>query len=388
VRFWRSIAVAFGLLLPAACGDDGGDAALPPFAVRLQQLALGSLSGPIDLQAPPGDPRLFIAEREGRIRVVQGGVLLPTPFLDISTRVLPFVGEDGLLSFAFHPQFTSGQPFVFVHFIEKNATPNGDIVVERYQLSSTNANVLQTPGTEVMRIPHPDATNHYGGRVAFGPDGMLYLSTGDGGGSNDQFGNGQNLATHLGKLLRLDVSTLPYAIPPGNPNWGAAQPSENWAIGLRNPFRYAFDAPTGRLYIADVGQNQREEIDVVAADSAGRNYGWNLMEGMRCFPNGGQCNMMGLTLPVYDYDHGQGCSIIGGYVYRGAAILELQGQYLFSDYCSGFVRSLSLENGVPSVRQAPMVNAGTNVVQSFGKDGAGELYILTSDGRVLQIVRQ
>lgn len=390
VRFRHSLAVAFGLLLPAACTFTD-DVTLPPFDVRLQPVFTAGLSSPMDLQAPPGDPRLFIAERPGRIRIAQGGVLLPASFLDISSRVQT-QGEAGLLSFAFHPQFANNppQPFVFVHFIEPTGgDPEGDIVVERYQVSSSDPNLLDISSVQpVIRIPHRDAGNHYGGRVAFGPDGMLYLSTGDGGGSNDQFGNGQNVMTHLGKLLRLDVSALPYTIPPDNPVFPGATRNENWAIGLRNPFRYSFDAPAGRLYIADVGQNQREEIDVVAADSAGLNYGWNLMEGLRCFPNGGQCNMMGLTLPVYDYDHGQGCSIIGGYVYRGAAMPELQGQYLFSDFCSGFVRSLSFENGIATVRQAPMVNAGTNVVQSFGQDGAGELYILTGNGRVLQIVSQ
>jgi glucose/arabinose dehydrogenase len=384
---WCSLAVALGLLLPAACGD-GTSVDLPPFVVGLQQVfgSADGLSSPIDLQAPPGDSRLFIAERPGRIRIAQGGVLLPTPFLDISSRVLPFVGEDGLLSFAFHPQFANGQAFVFVHFIEKNVNPNGDIVVERYQVSSTDPNILQTPGIEVIRIPHPDATNHYGGRVAFGPDGMLYLSTGDGGGGGDQFHNSQNVGTHLAKLLRLDVSTLPYAIPPDNPTFPGAARNENWAMGLRNPFRYAFDVPTGRLYIADVGQDQREEIDVVQANSSGLNYGWNLMEGLRCFPNGGQCDMTALTLPVYDYDHSQGCAIIGGYVYRGAAIPELEGSYLFSDLCSGWLRSLLIANGVVNVRQAPNVNVGTPL--SFGQDGFGEIYVLTNDNRVLRIVRQ
>jgi len=392
MRTWHSLAVAVGLLLPVACGDSGSSSSsssvdLPPLGVRLQEVFAAGLSSPIDLQAPPGDARLFIAQLTGRIRVVQGGVLLPTPFLDISSRVLPLVGEDGLLSFAFHPQFASGQPYVFVHFIEKNVNANGDIVVERYQVSSTDPNVLQTPGTEVIRIPHVNFVNHYGGRVAFGPDGMLYLSTGDGGGGGDTLGNGQNRTTHLGKLLRLDVSTLPYAVPADNPTWpGATQPSENWAIGLRNPFRYAFDVPTGRLYIADVGQATREEIDVVSASASGLNYGWSIMEGTLCLAIGGPCTTPGLTPPVYEYDHTQGCAIIGGYVYRGAAIAEVQGQYLFSDLCSGFVRSLSFENGVAIVRQAPMTNAGT--VLSFGQDGFGEVYILTGEGRVLQIVSQ
>ena len=390
MRMWHSLALSLGLLLPAACGDSSSRVDLPPFEMRLQEVfgsgaGLGAL---MDLQAPPGDSRLFIAQRVGRIRIAQGGVLQTTPLLDISSRVVSNHGEAGLLSFAFHPQYLTDpqKQFVFVHFIEPTGNANGDIVVERYQLSSSNPNLLDVSSAQpVIRIPHRDFDNHYGGRVAFGPDGMLYLSTGDGGGGGDTLMNGQNLTTHLGKLLRLDVSTLPYTIPPDNPRWGAAQPNENWAIGLRNPFRYTFDA--GQLYIADVGQGQREEIDVVQANSAGLNYGWNLMEGLRCFPNGGQCNMTGLTLPVYDYDHSQGSSIIGGYVYRGAAIPELQGQYLFSDFCSGFVRSLSFENSMATVRQAPMVNVGTNVTQSFGQDGAGELYILTGDGRVLRIVR-
>jgi len=343
------------------------------------------LSGPIDLQAPPGEARLFVAERPGRIRIVQGGMLLSTPFLDISGRVFT-QGEAGLLSFAFHPQFANDpqQRFVFVHFIEDIPNTSGDILVERYRVSGTDANVLDISSAElVIRIPHQDASNHYGGRVAFGPDGMLYLSTGDGGGGG---ANGQNAATLLGKLLRLDVSTLPGTVPPDNPVFPGVARNENWAIGLRNPFRFAFDAPTGQLYIADVGQNAREEIDVVPANSAGLNYGWNLMEGMLCYPST-PCNMSGLTLPVYDYDNPQsGCAIIGGYVYRGAAIPELDGSYLFSDLCSGWLRSLLIANGVVNVRQAPNVNVGTPL--SFGQDGAGELYVLTSDGRVLQIVRQ
>ena len=392
---WLSLAVALGLLLPAACGGDYSGRYVdppPPFEIRLQEVfgSAAGLSSPVDLQAPPGDARLFIAELTGRIRVVQGGALLPTAFLDISSRVFT-VGEAGLLSFAFHPQFASGQPFVFVHFIENVPGTNGDIVVERYRVSAGDPNQLDVSSAQlVIRIPHYEFANHYGGRVAFGPGGMLYLSTGDGGGGGDTLMNGQNLTTHLGKLLRLDVSNLdpnavtPYTIPPDNPTWGAAQPSENWAIGLRNPFRYAFDVPTGRLYIGDVGQDAREEVDVVAASVSGINYGWNIMEGMLCYPNA-PCDMSGLTLPVYDYDHRQGCAIIGGYVYRGSAIPELQGQYLFSDLCTGFVRSLSLQNGVATVSEAPNVNVGTPL--SFGQDGFGEVYVLTADNRVLLIVR-
>ncbi|HEY6720572.1 MAG TPA: PQQ-dependent sugar dehydrogenase [Burkholderiales bacterium] len=398
MRPWQSLTVGFGLLLATACGGGGADSppsvtAPPsalPFDLRLQEVfgTAAGLSGLMDLQAPPGDARLFIAERPGRIRIVQNGALLPTPFLDISSRVL-VQQESGFLSFTFHPQFANGQPFVFVHFVENVPnTTGGDIVVERYQVSSSDPNLLDVSSVQpVIRISHRDFTNHYGGRVAFGPDGKFYLSAGDGGGANNQLGNAQNAAALLGKILRLDVDTLPYTIPTDNPVFPGAARNENWAIGLRNPFRYAFDVPTGQLYIADVGQSAREEIDVVPAGAAGLNYGWSIMEGSLCVAIGGDCTTPGLTAPVYDYDHGQGCAIIGGYVYRGAAIPELRGQYVFSDFCSGFVRALSLVNGVVTVGQAT-ANAGSNVVQSFGQDAAGELYILTGDGRVLQIVGQ
>lgn len=347
---------------------------------RLQEVTGASgLPSPMDLQAPPGDTRLFIAEREGRICIVQNGALLRTPFLDLSTRVYTD-GEAGLISFAFDPNYSTNG-FVFVHFIENIPSTTGDIVVERYRASSANPNVLETPGIEVIRIPHREANNHYGGHVFFGPDGMLYLSTGDGGGGNNQFGHAQDAASHLGKLLRIDVSTLPYAIPGNNPIWPVVGQNENWAIGLRNPFRYAFDG--GQLYIADVGQGALEEIDVVSAGAAGLNYGWSIMEGTQCFQSA-SCNMSGLTLPVYDYDHGQGCAIIGGYVYRGNAIPALQGRYLFSDLCTGFVRTLSIGGGGATVTQAPMVNVGTPL--SFGQDGSGEIYVLTAENRVLKFV--
>jgi len=385
MRVWHSLPVALGLLLPAGCNNSTSVAELPPFAMRLQPVFTAGLSSPIDLQAPPGDSRFFIAERPGRIRVVQGGVVQTTPFLDISSRVTT-QGEAGLLSFAFDPQYSTNG-FVYVHFIEDIPNTTGDIVVERYQISSGNPNLLDISSAQpVIRILHRDASNHYGGRVAFGPDGKLYLSAGDGGGGNNQFGHAQNAASHLGKLMRIDVSALPYTIPADNPVWpNNVGQNENWAIGLRNPFRYAFDA--GQLYIADVGENAREEIDVVSASASGLNYGWSIMEGTFCRGIGGPCTTPGLTAPVYDYDHGGGrCAIIGGYVYRGAAIPELQGQYLFSDLCTGFVRSLSLTNGVATVSEAPNVNVGTPL--SFGQDGFGEIYVLTADNRVLRIVRQ
>ena len=387
MQAWRRVGLAAALLAGVACNKgDAPDPISPSFDFRFQAVsAAAGLGSLMDLQAPPGDPRLFIAVRSGSIRIVQNGALLAAPFLDIQSRVGTLIGEDGLLSFAFDPQFSSNG-FVYVHFVEKNNVPNGEIVVERYHVSA-DPNVLEPTGTPVIRIAHPDNSNHYGGRVAFGPDGKLYLSTGDGGGGDNQYLHAQDAASRLGKMLRLDVSSLPYAIPADNPVWpNNVGRNENWAIGLRNPFRYAFDG--SQLYIADVGQGSREEVDLVEANVAGRNYGWSIFEGTFCLGIGGPCDTPALTAPVYDYDHGGGrCAIIGGYVYRGAAIPELRGTYLFSDLCRGWLRGLTIQNGAATVVQAPNANAGAGVTQSFGQDGAGELYVLTGDGRALKIVK-
>lgn len=386
--------IGVGLLMMAACHNttqiDTGPALPQVLNVGLTPLAgAAGLSSPMDLQAPPGDPRIFIAERTGKIRVIDGtGTLLTTPFLDLSSRIKqPFIGEDGLLSFAFDPNY-SGNGFVYVHFVDRSLDDNGDIVVERHTLSA-DLNVLDPAPTPIIRIAHHEATNHYGGRVMFGPDGFLYLSTGDGGGGNNQFGHAQDPNSLLGKMLRIDVSALtagtpPYAIPATNPIWpNGVGRNEVWAIGLRNPFRPAFDFPTGRLYIADVGQDAREEVDVVDDTLPGLNYGWNLMEGSLCFS--APCDPT-LIPPVYEYTHAGGsCAIIGGYVYRGPAMPTLQGLYFFSDLCTGFVRAMLALGTSAIVVEAPNANAGGSVL-SFGQDGAGELYILTSDGRVQKIV--
>jgi glucose/arabinose dehydrogenase len=220
---------------------------------------------------------------------------------------------------------------------------------------------------------------------------MLYLGTGDGGGGGDPNGNGQNQNTLLGKLLRLDVRTLPYTIPGTNPFAGmASRRGEIWAYGLRNPWRFAFDRGTtpATLYVADVGQNRYEEVNAVASGAAGVNYGWVVMEGQHCYPSGETCNRTGLTLPVLEYSHASGgCSITGGYVYRGAAIPELAGQYFYSDYCSGFLASMSGGTG-PGVTSRTWSVADVGNVLSFGEDAAGELYVLSTNGTVYRIAKQ
>ena len=361
-------------------------AAGAPLAIRLQEVASG-LDAPIFLTAPPGDSRLFILERPGRIRVLQNGNLLATPFLDIRP-LTTTSGERGLLSLAFHPQYASNGYF-FIYYTNLA----GDIVIERRQVSAGNANVADPlSALTILTIPHPTFSNHYGGLLSFGPDGYLTAGTGDGGSAGDPPGNAQNTNVLLGKLLRLDVnaSTVaqPYAIPPGNPFATAGGRAEIWAYGLRNPWRYAFDVPAQLLYIADVGQANWEEVDVRPVGQAGNNYGWNIMEGLHCY-NSASCNQAGLVLPAIEYGHDTagGCSITGGYVYRGTALPELAGQYLYSDYCSGWLKSFSYGNGTASaVTDWGITNVGN--ILSFGQDAQNELYMLSGTGKVYQIVRK
>jgi glucose/arabinose dehydrogenase len=394
-----------GLLgaLFAACGGGGGGGGSasgmgapvvqppvvqqpPPPAVLTLALApfANNLSSPTFLTAPPGDARQFIVERAGRILVMQGGALLSQPFLDIRA-LTDVTGEGGLLSMAFDPGYASNGRF---YVYRTNASH--DIVVERYTVSSDPNRADPAPSLTIIQIPHPTYTNHFGGLVAFGPDGYLYLGTGDGGSGGDPNGNAQNPASLLGKLLRLDVGSasaaVPYLIPATNPyrNLAGSRP-EIWAIGLRNPWRFAFDAD--KLYIADVGQDQREEIDLEAAAQGGLNYGWNRMEGTACYL-AQSCDRSGLALPVLDYSHadaGSPCSITGGYVYRGAAIPELAGRYVYSDYCAGFLRSfLALDRTVTEQREWNVAKVGQ--AASFGQDGQGELYVLGATA-IWKIVR-
>ena len=356
-------------------------------ALTLALREVANVPGAVFAAIPAGDPRLFIVERAGRIHILQGGALLATPFLDISSRVST-AGEGGLLSVVFDPQYaTNGIFFLYYTDLSNN------IVIERHRASG-NANRAETgTGLEIIRIAHPTFTNHFGGTVVFGPDGMLYVGTGDGGGSGDPARNAQNPASLLGKMLRLDVSASspvqPYTIPATNPwfNDATGRRGEVWALGLRNPWRYTFDG--GNLYIADVGQNQREEVNVTAAGQGGRNYGWNTMEGTQCF-NASACVQTGLTLPVFEYEHGanavNGCSITGGYVYRGSAIAELAGRYFYSDFCKGFLKSFVYAGGAVT-EQTDWAIPGIGNVVSFGRDGQGELLMISAGGRVLRIVR-
>ena len=378
----QSVVVAAGGVTQAVVTYD------PAGTLRLglQQFVTTGLAAPLFMTAPADDARLFVAERAGRLRIIRNGALLPTPVLDISLRVST-AGEGGFLSFAFDPLFAANG-FLYVHFTD----PTGDVAVERFQISAGNPDVADPASAlRIITITHRTFINHKGGRIAFGPDGFLYLSVGDGGGGGDPSGNGQNQDTLLGKLLRLDVANAsaaqPYAIPPSNPFVGqASRRPEIWAYGLRNPWRYAFDAAAGLLYIADVGQAQREEVDVAPASAAALNYGWNLMEGTLCFAVT-PCAPQGLTAPVLDYDHGAGCSIIGGFVYRGSAIPELRGRYFYSDLCSGWLRSLRYSGG-QAAEQVDWSITNVGQIVSFGEDADHELYMLTAGNALYRIVRQ
>jgi glucose/arabinose dehydrogenase len=352
----------------------------PPLDVSLRAVQVASgLTNPLFLIAPAGDNRLFVVEQVGRVRIMRNGALLPEPFLDIRSRVSTG-GEQGLLSIAFHPQYASNG-YVYVSFTDVD----DDTKIERFTVSATNPDALDPASAQLVLAVTQPYENHNGGLVLFGPDGMFYVGLGDGGAGGDPHNNGQSTTTLLGKLLRLDVNTgTPYAIPSGNPFIGqtGARP-EIWALGLRNPWRFSFDRVAGNLYVADVGQNQWEEIHVVPSNRAGVNYGWRVLEGTRCY-DATTCNAQGLELPVLEYSHDEGCSITGGVVYRGSLIPSIAGHYFYSDYCTGFLRSFRYENGQAVDRRSWSVGS-LGMVLSFGEDLAGELYILSANGRVYRL---
>lgn len=364
-----------------ATGPDDTEGGPFDFVVGLQAVA-GGLNVPLFVTAPPGDPRLFIVEQPGRIRVMRDGTLSPEPFLDIRDRVRSG-GEQGLLGLAFDPDFRANGRF-FVTYTD----PSGDLVLSAFQDIDRSDRANPDTEAEYLRVPQPFA-NHNGGHIAFGHDGMLYLGLGDGGGSGDPLGHGQKTSTLLGALLRIDISqhfTPPYAVPADNPftDDADARP-EVWAYGLRNPWRFSFDRASGVLYIGDVGQDQWEEINAVDPGPGGYNFGWNTMEGHRCF-GPVECALDGLTLPVAVYGHEDGCSITGGYVYRGNALPNLQGRYLYADYCEGWIRSFRLSALGQATDPQEIYVERPGRITSFGEDAQGELYVAVEGGEVFKLV--
>jgi glucose/arabinose dehydrogenase len=347
----------------------------------LEEIASG-LAFPVGLASPPGDERLFIVEKGGTIHIIQDGTVLPDPFLDISGQVSGRP-EQGFLGLAFFPDYATSGRFV-IHYTDLQ----GDTRVAIVQASQDPNRADAGSETPILSVAQPGPA-HNGGQIVFGPDGMLYIGLGDGGSrEGEDHGRGQSLEDLLGSLLRIDVSSgSSYSVPGDNPFVGTAgaQP-EVWSYGLRNPWRFSFDRATGDLYIADVGETDWEEVDRArAADGAGRgvNYGWSVMEGPECQRD--DCDQTGFTQPTIAYSHDEGCTIIGGYVYRGEALPSLQGQYLFADFCRGWVRSFAADDESPEAVDQPALSPGESIT-SFGEDNDGELYILTVSGSVFKIV--
>ena len=380
----RLAMLAIVAVLPgfAGCGRESGGPAAPrpplPAALHFTPVVAG-LDWPVFLTSPAGDRRLFVAERTGRVRVV-AGALLARPFLDVGALITSAGGEQGLLGLAFAPDYKRSGRF-YVDYTDVD----GNTKVVRYTVSSDPDSADPASAEVLLEVAQPFA-NHNGGMLAFGPDGMLYVGLGDGGGAGDPQGNGQDRGALLGKILRLDVRGAgAYAVPAGNPFSSPDRP-EIWCYGLRNPWRFSFDRATGDLYIADVGQNSREEVDVApAAQGGGRglNFGWNRMEGLACYSPSTGCDTTGLVMPMLDYDHGQGCSVIGGYVYRGSAIPALRGHYLYADWCGKWVRSFRDSSGRAQERTSWATLPSQPL--GFGEDAAGELYVLLQSGVVMRI---
>lgn len=363
---WRLMATAVAALVASH-----PSVALAQSPIQLTPLITAGLDKPLQAAvAGDGSGRLFILEQGGKIRIWKGA-LQPVPFLDISSRVF-FGGERGLLGLAFHPQFATNRRL----FVDYTRQPDGATVVSEFTAAPDRSTVPAASERVLMVIPQPFA-NHNGGMLAFGPGGRLFVGMGDGGGEGDPLELAQNPRTRLGKILRIDVNgAQPYAIPSNNPIPQGAGRREIFALGFRNPFRFSFDRLTGTLYVGDVGQAEREEIDIVGL---GQNYGWPRMEGELCFRPATDCFTPDLRLPVATYDHeNERCAITGGYVYRGRAIPALYGTYLFADFCSGEIFGL--------VGNQPTLLLDTDLsIASFAETLDGELFIVDLGGAVYTI---
>ncbi|HEX6140523.1 MAG TPA: PQQ-dependent sugar dehydrogenase [Candidatus Limnocylindria bacterium] len=373
----------------AAATPEPTGSTIPPLPTgpdRLRAvLVADGLVAPVGIaSAADGSGRLFVNEQAGVVRVIEAdGTLQDEPFLDIAGRV-EAGGERGLLGLAFHPDFADNGR-LFVHY---SRAGDGATVVSEFSAASDHRTADPASERVILTLAQPFA-NHNGGQLAFGPDGYLYIGLGDGGSGGDPFGNGQSTGVLLGKILRLDVDagSNGYGVPSTNPFApDGVRPGEGrleiWAFGLRNPWRFSFDPRGGDLYIADVGQGTWEEIDRQPADSpGGENYGWNVMEGRHCFASG--CDQAGYVKPIAEYSHEQGCSVTGGYVYRGEAQPDLVGVYVFGDYCSGLVFTLQVDEG--TVTPKVVLESGMRI-SAFGTDESGEIYVADHGGAIYHLV--
>lgn len=350
--------------------------------LALETIVTSGVAFPVFATSIPGDDRIFVVERQGRILVIDGnGVVLPEPFLDITDRVGSGGIENGALGMAFHPDYASnGQVYVYYTDLELDSR------LSLFTSSGLAANTANRSSEEILFEVDQEGIRHRAGMLEFGPDGYLWIAMGDGGLGDD---SAQNVQTMQGNIHRIDVDNGdPYAIPPDNPYAdGVEGRPEIWAHGLRNPWRFDIDDETRTIYIADVGQETWEEINVASIDTPGLDFGWPNFEATECFLPSDGCDMTGWEAPLITYDHGQGCSITGGYVYRGSQIPELVGHYFYGDWCTGIVRSFKLVDGeATEQRDWTSDLEGAGQVASFGLDGNGELLVVDSNGTLYRIV--
>jgi len=392
---WVRRALVAGLMAAAALVAAPSGALAQP-AITLTPLGTGGVvSAPLHAASPnDGSGRIFVVSQEGVIKIFQGGAYLSTPFLDISSLVT-FNDEQGLLSMEFHPDYVDNGWF-YVYYVDNLTTP-GSVTIARYTVSS-DPNVADPSSAQiVLVVPNPFDDTHRGGRLEFGPDGYLYAGIGDSGGVGDPENRAQNTSSLFGKLLRLDVNgtgavpcgqadPMPYAVPPTNPFVGVAGACEEiWAYGFRNPWRFSFDRATDDLFIADVGEDSWEEIDLQPAGSTGgQNYGWRLMEADHCFDPPTNCDDGTLTHPIFEYAHipAGRCAVIGGFRYRGTLVPDLVGMYVYGDLCSGEVFAATQSGGTWS---SVVLKDTTFVISGFGEDEAGELYLTNLSGLVYRV---
>lgn len=347
-----------------------------PELVGLQVVPLADIDFPLTITAPAGDPRLFVGQRDGIVRIVEPtGQVVDRPWLDLSDVVKAAGVEQGFLGMAFHPEYAANGRF-FVYYSDFN----DDTVLEEYRVIDDQGFADPATARQILLIDQP-TDRHNGGMLQFGPDGYLYVAVGDGG---DGGHNGQKTDTVLGTILRLDVDAGdPYAIPPDNPFADGGGAPEAWMYGMRNPWRFSIDYPSELIYIGDVGQADREEVDVLPLTAGGANLGWIYMEGTMCF-RAPECNDTETVLPAHEYTHDDGCSITGGIVYRGANIPEMEGTYFYADWCRANLRSFRYDDGVVT-EQKTWDELAPGQVNTFGTDGLGELYMGTWDGKVWKL---
>ena len=379
-------AALFVSFLAVSCGSvSSNNNPMPGTTASITtQVFASGFTVPLGLEHPDdGSGRMFVVEQGGTIQIIQNGAVLPQPFLDITSKVM-MDGEMGLLGIAFHPNFTASPKF-YVNYTRNNGGQFQSVISE-FSLPAASANQADPASERILLVVDQvgNFNNHKAGKLAFGPDGFLYFGLGDGGSGGDPFGHGQNTQILLGKMMRIDVDSrspgLQYGIPPDNPFVNGGGLPEIYAVGFRNPWRFSFDNPSGRIFVGDVGQDSFEEVDIL---QKGANYGWNTMEGDHCFNPMTNCNMTGLTLPITEIPHPEGEAVIGGFVYHGSAIPALQGMYVFGDL-NGTI--WQLQETTPNMWTRTMLMKNAQGITSFGEDANGELYVLDLGGNVSKIV--